>query len=474
MTRLVAKRRTCAIVKIHMGVGTHNTQPPNLFCSNNEPPPIIIIMPHATPPTPTTARSHHDLLLFLQNIYHHVWHWSQLGTPQLWLQLGAFRGVVLDTATTVRRHAWRALWGLVVPPLMLQGVDYCCGLNIIGNHHHNNHHRPTLLGSRLASSPPMQVLSSLSDRPLSSTATAVLASGATTAYLAANAYFLYKALVPFYQTWPFIKEAMGTNRSTTTLDPAFFAALCRCGRAAARLRYDVYLPPPDDNNNNNDDNDQQATTKQSAILFLPGGGVGHRAYAVAAHALSERGHVVVVVNAEPLRQVFPALGYTAHYLQHYVIKSVTRQYPKQLGGGANDVSWALVGHSLGAFAALQVAQELRIARIVMWAAAPFVTVMPDLSAACTDDNLHICVIQGSRDVIIQWVLQHLQPPTADWTRAFWAKLPPTAVERVIADGTHAGFGRYTSRRFPEAAAPVQQESLAVEWTHQFLSSRGKG
>lgn len=266
----------------------------------------------------------------------------------------------------------------------------------------------------------------------------------------------WKALQPWRKTLGVIVDCVTKSRSRTAQSARDeFYAHCRRGRARSTPHYDLYLPPSEANNN-------------KAILLLPGAGVGHRAYARVAHLFSNLGYHVVVVNAEPLRQILPVLGFDATYFQRHCIDAVTRQGVPPL------TSWALVGHSMGGFCAAHVAVQLGIRHVVLWAAAPFVTALPDLSSPHDDDDddpLRVAVVQGGQDIIRDWVLSDLQPPDADWTRQFWAKLPSTAVEYVIAHGTHAGFAHYTSRRFAESSVGRDdQQGRAVEWTHRFLSS----
>ena len=187
--------------------------------------------------------------------------------------------------------------------------------------------------------------------------------------------------------------------------------------------------------------------------------------------------MVVMVNAEPLRHLFVPLGYDATYLQRTCMEPVMRQYKVS--------AWSLLGHSMGSFCALHVAPALlsnqnnsnnnsnnnivHLHKIVLWAVAPFVMAMPaDLRNR--KDLPGIAVINGTNDAVYQWTLQYMQPTNADWTAQFWAKLPSTARAYTIPNGTHAGFGHYKSRRFPESTqqrAAQQQEAVAL--TLQFLA-----
>ena len=148
--------------------------------------------------------------------------------------------------------------------------------------------------------------------------------------------------------------------------------------------------------------------------------------------------------------------------------------------------------TLGAFTATQVAPDLirqgRLSpRLVLWACGPFVEFLRDLSHFNNDngDNaLHILVVQGSLDAIVQYVA------TPERTQQFWSMLPSeTSHEYVIAGGTHAGFAHYqsassrggTSSKWSE---PLEgdgvtilfredQQRLAVSVTKEFLEQSGR-
>lgn len=251
------------------------------------------------------------------------------------------------------------------------------------------------------------------------------------------------------------------GRRSTTLNSSFFADLCAKGRVVPGFYYDVYLPPQSDA--------ELATTVKTttnknptAILFLPGAGVEHRAYANPAHLFSERGYLVVVACGEPLRHISPEMGYDAAYFRRTCIDPVGSQYAIK--------EWYLVGHSMGAFCATRIAEDLSVPALVMWGAAPFVPSLGDLSH---NKTIRVGVVQGSNDVIVKWVLENFQPPTGpDLTQTFWKRLPSTSREWVIRHGTHCGFADYRSDSFPEENMLLSrqaQQERAVELTHQFLS-----
>ena len=223
------------------------------------------------------------------------------------------------------------------------------------------------------------------------------------------------------------------------------------GRAHRSRRYDIYLPPSDRKGSSS-----SSIVSQEAIIFLPGFGVEHSAYAGPAALLSDAGYVVVVVSAEPLRGASPKLGCTPN-----AIRRIQRHVCRKVG---HELSWSLVGHSMGSFTATQLAGPLNLRRVVMWASAPAF-----LDALSQDEQFltkaRVLVIQGSSDKLIELYVKSKE----QW-REFYARLPRGTVTMTISGGTHGGFGSYTSVVFAEE--PIintsEQHRQAVQWTVRFL------
>jgi pimeloyl-ACP methyl ester carboxylesterase len=359
---------------------------------------------------------------------------SRLLSPWLWWRV-AQQQRTIDTLAW-KRHLRQAFMAILLPPLFMHGVDLALW-------------QGSCEAVRRIAASPGQL------RSAPTTSTTLLASTAAT-YVAANSLLMWKVVLPLRQVATSLYEACVTQRSRTrSVALELIDQLAAEGRFVASFSYDVYLPSL-----------QNVKAASQAILFLPGAGVAHRAYARAMHLLADLGYIVVVVSAEPLRRIAPGLGHTADYFRRMCMHPVSTKYP-QIS------TWLLAGHSMGAFGATQVAQELGINTVVMWAAAPFVAALADLSQTTT----RVAVIQGSNDALLPFVLEKLQPPGIDLVKEFWAKLPPHAQEFVIEQGTHAGFADYQSKSLLEdddGLSREAQQQQAVRLTHQYFVETGAG
>lgn len=413
---------------------------------------------------PVVVPSHTKNLFWpLRDVLRRIWHTCRLLSPKLWSNVAAAGhrqspSVHCDAAAAAcRRYTWHALWGIVLPPLLIQGVDLALGRcdHRIGSIPSS----PSLL-QRIVASPRELLLQASTAGSSSVTGTSVALASTAVTYTVVNAFSVWKATACIRETGQAMREMMSRRCQAQNL--ALFAQLCRQGRVIPGLYYDLYLPPRNNNNNNN------SSTK--AILFLPGAGVEHRAYANPARLLSELGYVVALASAEPLLHMSAPLGFDAAYFRRTCMGPVEEEsryddYDSRI----NIDQWFLVGHSMGGFCATQIARDLGLDGLVMWAAAPFVSSLEDLSQS---QSIRVAVIQGSNDVMMEWVRKTFQTPGVDLAKAFWAKLPPTAREWVIPQGTHAGFAAYSSKAFPEDDSLLSREAQqeqAVELTHKFLS-----
>jgi alpha-beta hydrolase superfamily lysophospholipase len=206
------------------------------------------------------------------------------------------------------------------------------------------------------------------------------------------------------------------------------------------------------------------------------------AYSVPATMLSNAGYTVVVVSAEPLLFGLPAVGTNVSAMrriqngieqQHYhssfqFFKRVARK--KSSKTSTTLMSWALLGHSLGGFTVCQLAEAFckssdttkADVKVVMWAVAPFMKMLPDLSG---HQRLPLLVVQGSRDDIIETFA------TEELTKQFWQRLPEDAAEVVVAGGTHSGFANYVStwtKKEKGGISNEEQQRQAVRATVDFL------
>jgi hypothetical protein len=235
------------------------------------------------------------------------------------------------------------------------------------------------------------------------------------------------------------------------------------GRAYRTRSYDVYLPPPSSSTH------PPPPRCRAALWFLPGAAVDHTAYAAPAAMLSDLGYLVVVVGAEPMRLATPELGCHAARLRA-VRARVWERYRTASAGPCTTVPWYLVGHSLGAFTASHVVEELGVTKLVAWGVAPFPN-WNDLShthqTLPQTSFLSMLLIQGSRDSIVETF------GSDDKWRTLRARFPPSLEEHVLEGGTHCGFASYRSDAFPEVSdlPRSQQQARAVALTDAFLSDR---
>lgn len=261
----------------------------------------------------------------------------------------------------------------------------------------------------------------------------------------------WRTLKPFRQIVAASKQFLQKRAHVNNDAWACLASRIQSQRAYRTYSYDVYLP-------------KKNNQLQRAILFLPGAGVPHEAYAHPAALLSDAGYLTVVVGMEPHLLATRGLGSDAKR-----IRRIQRQVESSQHSSAIQ-EWSLAGHSLGSFAATQLARPLGIAIVVMWGSAPFVDyVADDLKGstdgtAVLDNSIHVLVVQASKDFLVN------QVATPELTVAFWEKLPPNARKHEVFGGTHAGFADYTSLSNEEQGdiSTVEQHEEVVRVTADFL------
>ena len=216
-------------------------------------------------------------------------------------------------------------------------------------------------------------------------------------------------------------------------------------KAVRKRRYDLYLP-------------ESNSSMENGILVLPGFGIEHVAYAGIASRFADAGYVVAVVSAEPLRVAWTEFGCDAVAVGR-IQEQISKEYP-------SISSWTLIGHSMGSFTATHLAADLPHAdHVLMWASAPMVSIMRDLSTT----HIRVLVLQVANDHVIEMMLPDAATRET-LSQKYYQLLPSDTVVRVIEGGTHAGFASYTSSNAPEKPGiPLeQQQALAVDWSLEFL------
>ena len=239
-----------------------------------------------------------------------------------------------------------------------------------------------------------------------------------------------------------LSSRKGPDNSTLEV----LAERVRIGRAIRRHAYDLYFPP-----------DNAIDSKRnivSSLLFFPGFGVQHSAYADVASRISDDGIPVAVVSLEPLRLAHQNLGggmEDVKYLIQLAGKDLVMHYKPLQAGGKIVIEWALGGHSMGGYNALQLA-ELLIAsneemrsvllpdgsiskigtNIVAWAAGTIDQSFPNLHDA---SSLRVLILLASNDSIAR--ISSLQQK-----QKLLSKLPKNTRLTIIKGGNHSGFASY--------------------------------
>ena len=264
----------------------------------------------------------------------------------------------------------------------------------------------------------------------------------------------------FYQFAPILVEVFSRLRvvlmSRKGPDASTKAALLervQMGRAIRHYAYDLYLPPPPRKTSNTAKIDNSI----QSLLFFPGFGVDHSAYADVASLISDCGIPVAVASLEPLRLAYKSLVGGIHDVRH-IIKSageeVVEYYKNGMKGESNEevyqsniiIEWALGGHSMGGYHVLQLAEELQTdnlsvllhdgsisrvgPKIVAWACG---TLLPNLNLSTLP--LRVFILLASNDEIAEFSSQKEQ-------RELISKLPKKSILNTIKGGNHSGFASY--------------------------------
>lgn len=239
------------------------------------------------------------------------------------------------------------------------------------------------------------------------------------------------------------------------------------GRTLRRRNYDLYLPPR-----------RGPADRIAALLFFPGFGVHHGAYAEVAGRISDHGVPVLVASLEPFRLAHASLGGGLGDVTRWIGEAgreVANYFKRQdhgPEGGNKDaegtviVEWALGGHSMGGYNALQLAKEMARApppsvplpggstsrvrpRYVAWAAGTAVDVVPNLRAGGPPPTPpRALVLLGVNDRIARFA-------SSRHRSQLLAKLPVHSRVTAIRGANHSGFASY------DAAARRGGRDLAI-------------
>jgi len=312
----------------------------------------------------------------------------------------------------------------------------------------------------------------------------------------------------------------------------------RIRRAIRRHAYDLYLPPKSSNvattaasstaankklddrsssSSHNSNSRNNTIIKIKSLLFFPGFGIHHAAYADVASKISDCGIPVMVVSLEPFRLAHGALGGGMEHVIRWITsagKEVVADYSEnnreynekknsidnrgEKMNGNVIVEWALGGHSMGGYNALQLAEELLLllqtetknnppsivlrdgsitrvgSQIVAWAAGTAVENVPNLlltEANVTSPSpsssaiypLRVLLLLASNDKIAKFA-SHEQK-----RQLLSNKLPKASRLETIQGGNHAGFGSYdTANKSDGLDGP---RSISLEAQHEEASKR---
>lgn len=185
-------------------------------------------------------------------------------------------------------------------------------------------------------------------------------------------------------------------------------------------------------------------TPQTGFIYYPGGRVDYRSYAPYAHAMAERGFLVVIVPMPLNLAVFGSGSASA----------VQAAYPEVQ-------SWAVGGHSLGGAMAAHFAFQhpQGVSGLILFAA------YPASSDSLANTNIKVMSIYGTNDGLA----------TQGKIDASRQLLPASTQWLAIQGGNHAQFGWYGVQPGdnPASISREQQQVEAVDATVAFLAKLGR-
>ncbi len=209
-----------------------------------------------------------------------------------------------------------------------------------------------------------------------------------------------------------------------------FTDRVKAGRAKRNQGYDIYFPP----------DCTIGSHVSKAILFYPGTLVDHTAYSVIMSKLSDKGILIVVSSAEPLR--LPQLGMGDDHA-----KKIFFELGTLLGIQVDE--WIFGGHGSGANIALDRSKSFPpITKILQWG--------NNLKVPTGKSTL---IIHGSNDLIV---------PGRRITEN-----NETVVFHSIERGNHGGFAHCDIQTFPKvdgmrAITLDEQQELTIRYTSKYI------
>jgi hypothetical protein len=228
---------------------------------------------------------------------------------------------------------------------------------------------------------------------------------------------------------------------------------CLGGRAKRNLGYEVFFPP----------DVSIGDSVDHALVFYPGMLVDHLSYSTILGQLSDKGTLVLLVDASPSR-----MSNEVATLKH--LQRLRHEITTLMGISVNE--WVIGGHSLGGMAAAGLMQQRGfpsdITRLVQWA----MPGEPCNLAKCKHEVKSVLRISASRDEIVK----PLELGDAHIRDKF-----PSGCDvqlEMIVGGNHAGFGHYGPQRIPgkdgERTISLElQQAKVIQWTWRFMQQGDK-
>jgi hypothetical protein len=276
------------------------------------------------------------------------------------------------------------------------------------------------------------------------------------------------------------------NSSADSLASHVLRERIRSGRALRNHNFDLYLPPASTamqetlppQIEGKVENIQRENAK--GLILLPGAYVDHTAYAPVAAMLSDAGVAVAVVSMEPMRLATQWLGASLSTINQVAQRATAMVGERSSQGGAKrNVSWYIGGHSLGAYAAMNIVKNLEqvkqssprraktvnlaSTRLIVWAAGSFHDLIPDLTS-CHD--LQVLFIFGANDLTAV--------PSKENFQYARSRMPEKRVHfGTIPGANHNGFAAYQSNPTFDGVRTIaldKQHHDVAKLTSAFLSN----
>eukprot|EP00547_Thalassionema_nitzschioides_P018288 CAMPEP_0194255826 /NCGR_PEP_ID=MMETSP0158-20130606/35397_1 /TAXON_ID=33649 /ORGANISM="Thalassionema nitzschioides, Strain L26-B" /LENGTH=199 /DNA_ID=CAMNT_0038994307 /DNA_START=313 /DNA_END=912 /DNA_ORIENTATION=- len=191
--------------------------------------------------------------------------------------------------------------------------------------------------------------------------------------------------------------------------------------------------------------------KQKGLIFLPGALCPATAYAPLAIQLANKGIIVAVTKLAPLRWSIPYIEYDS------ALNSIVKDQE-------DNIEWNIGGHSLGAYAAMEIAKSLCtnmfFSKLVILGAGSWDKLVPDLRDY---SQLEALVVQASNDPICKF-------KSPQDLAKFACKMPRRLKQEEIKGGNHMGFGALPVSGFDgeRTISMEEQHEQVVSHVLQFL------